>query len=146
MENQNTAASDKIKSTDLRIGNTLMKNGIVVTIDSTSILDIDCYPERAAMYSPIPLTEEWLKRFGFEQEIRDSFTNEVITKEELSALGQVDYAYIKDGIYIRCIEHPSANHGNKIFKLMKVGDKIIFIHFVNQLQNIFHSLTGQELK
>jgi len=64
---------------------------------------------------PIPLTEEWLLRFGFES--------------LLSGAG-----YVKNYTEIGC------NHNG--LNIIASGLKIEFVH---QLQNLYFALTGQEL-
>ncbi|MGK3945644.1 hypothetical protein ABK046_45785, partial [Streptomyces caeruleatus] len=52
-----------IKASELRIGNYL-KSDVVVKIDARTIFDIW---ESSKKYEPIPITELWLYKFGFEQ-------------------------------------------------------------------------------
>ena len=56
-----------IKANELRIGNYLKsEDGVVVKIDALSIYHIW---DKSKEYLPIPLTEEWLLKFGFEKVI-----------------------------------------------------------------------------
>lgn len=70
---------------------------------------------------PIPLTEEWLERFGFENRNRDYFKGSFC----------VQYAD-------RIFDH------NNIFFFGYNGNSIE-IKYVHQLQNLYFALTGEEL-
>jgi len=69
--------------------------------------------------APIPLTELWLLKFGFESN-GAYFTH---SKEGLFELGKVDMAHIWDGAF--------------------TGSPCKYVH---QLQNLYFALTGEELK
>lgn len=114
-----------MKTTDLRIGNRT-NNGVVIGIADgyiecagnynitgrTSFRDADLEPE--------PLTEEWLKKFGFEYE-PGSIDVWWVGSFGIDAAGK-SYHYTC-GEYI---------HG-------------IGIKHVHQLQNLYFALTGEEL-
>lgn len=71
-------------------------------------------------YGPIPLTEEWLVKFGFSENksTKDFFFN-----------------------YLICLER----QGNELF-VINTNDKYQYkIEYVHQLQNIHFALTGEEL-
>lgn len=72
----------------------------------------------------IPLTEEWLVKFGFERYCGD---------------------YVKNGVHIG--EHEEWE-GETTFKF-SIGDIVSFksinIKYVHQFQNLFYSLVGEEL-
>ncbi len=75
--------------------------------------------------SPIPLTEEWLVKLGFKK----------IT-DNANSIG--DYSYYKyKGVETSCI----GKYGITID-----GADSILIKHVHQLQNLYHALTGEELK
>ena len=78
-------------------------------------------------YEPIPLTEEWLTRFGFEQH-HDDCSNGVM--------------YIKD-IFS---EQPKTwgVYPNEVGSGIVIKDSIKLEH-VHQLQNLYFALTGEEL-
>jgi len=56
-----------MKATELRIGNLLNKDGIVVVVDGVTILNFQSELTQCKHYKQIPLTEEWLKKFGFKK-------------------------------------------------------------------------------
>lgn len=58
---------------ELRIGNYIWNTyGFLQTITAEDILDLSNYsnfkPERCQYFTPIPLTEEWLLKLGFQKE------------------------------------------------------------------------------
>ena len=71
---------------------------------------------------PIPLTEEWLLKFGFELDYESHWSS----TQEFLLLEQLGDSYIKlcDGHFHDSIE----------------------MKFVHQLQNLYFALTGEELK
>lgn len=79
---------------------------------------------------PIPLTEEWLRRLGFEDnKIRHSYYLELMVRKYItSTQGWIDNAWRVDILdTIPCA----------------LGFHFKYIH---QLQNLFYSLTGEELQ
>lgn len=111
----------QLKPQDLRIANKVKRNGIIVDVDHQTFYDLMRYPEQ---YEAIPITQEWLTKFGFDKRTEDG-----------GAVGFYDYFYIegydlnKDigGWFFINIE-------SKRFK------------FVHELQNLYFALTNQELK
>jgi hypothetical protein len=111
-----------MKATELRIGNVVKRNEVVVTCDFMSAANCYSIPEQ---YEPIPLTEEWLLKFNpsacpnaaylFESEIGGVWIEKFID----------DKYYLTD------------DEANML--------SFIEIKYVHQLQNIYHSLTGEEL-
>jgi hypothetical protein len=81
-----------------------------------------------ALYEPIPLTEEWLVKFGFEDRIETGvciayhYGHNPITNDwmiELIKIHEDSFYFYKNGHF-----------------------KIVFVH---QLQNLYFALTGEEL-
>lgn len=82
---------------------------------------------------PIPLTEELLLKFGFE---RKSYTTEGVEIEIVFyQIGNIVIYLLRDFFEIEIIT--SSGH----FNLRKTFPKNL-----HQLQNLYHSLTGQELE
>jgi len=82
---------------------------------------------RKKEYETIPLTEEWLKDFGFPWEIK------------FQANGNDEFW----GLFSEC--YPKEKGYNLIMK----RDKILLIpeiKYVHQLQNLYFALTGKELE
>lgn len=125
-----------IKPTDLRIGNLMLdKLGDIVELYSINktFFHVDGYKRQVSVKSikPIPLTEEWLVKFGFNKEYKEgyiginvNFTDFVLTYPKRMGEFQDYFAFqYETGTLSR-------------FKDIK---------FVHQLQNIYFALTGEEL-
>jgi hypothetical protein len=109
-----------MKETELRIGNWVLEDDTqqVGQVDLVIIEIIE--RELNHTYKPIPLTEEWLERFGFE-------------KIQMS----IPTAYkTKDGFRIK-------KDQRGYWMQYKYGMTII--KHVHQLQNLYFALTGEEL-
>lgn len=103
---------------ELRLGNKVMRNGIVVTVDNQTFWDIEKYPDQ---YEPIELTEEWLLKFEFEKKW-----------DNIPGVGTF-YFY----------EHPLFNHRiTQSFSMPVFGAQIKSVH---HLQNIVYAICGEEL-
>ena len=128
-----------IQAKELRIGNFVSENescsdGFVKTVDGINIAKIgsnsillsngDIY-ESDEIY-PIPLTEEWLLRFGFKWQVPRACLN--LGKFSI-ILPYVNPVFPKGRVYFNswCILEPPPMH-------------------VHQIQNLFYALTGQELE
>lgn len=110
-----------ISPIELRIGNYYFNDGHLMEL---SISSFNILPFNQPEIEPIILTEEWLIRFGF-----------TINKHDSASLSY-------DEVNSFIIEKWEAWHftGGEGCKFSK---EIIYVH---QLQNIFFSLTGQELR
>jgi hypothetical protein len=104
-----------MKSNELRINNYYLAFGVdlkqVETLTKDKIL-ID--------FTPIPLTEEWLLKFGFYKNIDTELFEKGGFQIEISVL--------------KCL-----------FYLPEFGDWHKEIEYVHQLQNLWFALTGEEL-
>jgi hypothetical protein len=111
--------SKNMKAKELRIGNLMIKLGKQINISIPDLMFIEG-GKYAYHYKPIPLTEEWLIRFGFS--IYDC---------------TVKYYYLSSGIFKRIKYDEKQN----TYSWNKVN-----IKFVHQLQNLFYSINGKELE
>ncbi|MGV2452463.1 UNVERIFIED_CONTAM: hypothetical protein POZ17_19830 [Ralstonia mannitolilytica] len=107
---------------DLRLGNVVLRNGIVVTVENQTFWDVEKYPDQ---YESIELTQDWLLKFGlkntetgWEHIYGHSNKISVILFKKFASVG---------------ISGP--------FGLIHVQVK-----YVNQFQNLTFTLTGEELK
>lgn len=114
----NTIKPQELSVKDLRVGNNIRINGIIVTIDERTIFDFN---HDGRKKEPIKLTEEILLRCGFEM---DSY-NRLINN---SPVNFMRHPNDKGGLV--CFAH-NCSHGH--------------IKYLHQLQNLFYSLTGEEL-
>lgn len=105
-----------IKPQELRIGNKVLRNGIIVSVDNQTFWDVEKYPDQ---YKPIELTEEWLLKFGF-------------TRQPW-------------GLVIGSLLFKDKNHECKELTL-EIGNGFrTTVKYVHQLQNLYFALTGEEL-
>jgi hypothetical protein len=118
--------SSELRASELRIGN-ITTLGVVSLIDQDVFRVVDSegdsFKNTWAEIKPIPITEEWLLKFGFEK-------TEWYFNSYRLVIGNNDYAILID------------LDGN-----CEVGDIITCkIQYVHQLQNLYFALTGEELK
>ena len=103
-----------MKANELRIGNYYIENNQVCRVEHYDISSAYFNPD---MYKPIPLTEGWLLKFGFEKKI-----------------GWDDLIYhVKNNV--------------DLYEFLSGYEYYDFhIKHVHQLQNLYFALTGEELK
>jgi hypothetical protein len=113
-----------VKATEVRIGNLVYYNGIeafVTLPDIKAMLGVS-----AMLYKPIPLTDEWLVRFGATQEsISLCFKGIKVGGSVLNINPDNGVCWVTMGINILNIPQ--------------------LIQHVHQLQNLYFALTGEEL-
>lgn len=110
-----------MKSSELRLGNLILFRGNLICLDTNyelfkSLVDISRDDKR---YKPIPLTEEWLLKFGF---VKKNGYGLVFL------FGNLFYS----------VE-------TKEYFMFQYHDLRIKIKHVHQLQNIYFALTSEEL-
>ena len=114
-----------IKANELRMGNLILKNGNLHYTNYMTIRYVyGLSVTDEVKFEPIPLTEEWLFKFGFEKSKR-------FESGELKPC----YAIFSLAVMIR---HNS-------FFIDWIGGNTELNH-VHQLQNLYFALTGEELK
>ena len=114
-----------MKASELRIGNKFyLPNGEIGTISYHEIRLLIVAMEKPN-YNPIPLTEEWLIKFGFEKsKVSSQFDKEKLTIQVSNELER----HKKGRVY---------------FNSWAILEESI--KYVHQLQNLYFSLTGEEL-
>jgi hypothetical protein len=105
-----------ITANELRIGN-WVKTISTQKIFRVSIKTLSSLRSGICYIEPIPITEEWLLRFGFEKTSLHYF------KKDSVILSFEDYFY-------ECF----------------LGNKLVIINHIHQLQNLYFALTGKELE
>ena len=123
-----------MKSSDLRIGNFILSKDMPVQIEEIK-------PETISYIEPIPLTEEWLLKFGFE-------LYDYEPSEEDDDFIFKDYKKSLDGkpFYYTICECPY-NEWDFGIKLTWAEQALLSrIKYVHQLQNLYFALTGKELE
>lgn len=84
--------------------------------------------EKKKYYNEIPLTEEWLEKFGFKSDIH-----------------QIGEEFIKEGTKFSVFNHPEhADETHSQFS-RSFGGIDLYFKYVHHLQNVFYALTGTEL-
>jgi hypothetical protein len=120
-----------MKTTELRIGNLVLSKGVPVQIEEIMWETVRyCFGEFPIDYvEPIPITEDWLWRLGFER------------REGLFRLSKYwvefrNFDRVGVKILFGCFQN------NKIY----ITDTLVYTEYVHQLQNIYFALTGKELQ
>ena len=112
-----------MKASELRIGNWVKRNGLVVQCDYMSAANCHAVP---IQYEPIPITEEWLVRFGFER------VNQQYPHKKIYRLNKFYIKFdIKDSFFYWAVYGANTDYT---------------IELVHQLQNLYFALTGEELE
>ena len=140
-----------MKTTELRIGNSIIYNGgLPEDVDEITIVEIadivwlqqNNY-EFNKYHKPIPLTKEWLLKFGFWR-WRAGSRSWIINESVLDKIGTTTHRFylatsskkyaVKTGYYYeaRTGYYPSTF--------------LRYIKYVHQLQNLYFALTGEELE
>ena len=125
-----------MKANELRIGNWIECSEVdefgnlvykAYQVSVSDIWNIRYDQIRKKEYEPIPLTEEWLLRFGF--------------RNMVPSKGGFSFDLNKLMIHLPSIEYPS---GRTYYNSWCIMGK--YPESVHQLQNLYFALTGQELE
>jgi hypothetical protein len=129
-----------MKAVELRIGNYLSlptRNADIVIIeeilrDDFIVCNLTTNEWPISDYAPIPLTEEWLLKFGFEQR-------------------KIKYQRGRHIDYLKYIQSKRTKPDRIIIvfsydKYYYQGDCFPTVNYVHQLQNLYFALTGNELE
>lgn len=121
-----------IQPNELRIGNWVLFPNVFAEFDQRPIESGEEIDRHAHGLNPIPLTEEWLLKFGF----------------EISTLSNgVKFIYLNYFLSLVICESCSGMH--LVLSRYENGSLVDFavrVHYVHQLQNLFFALTGKELE
>jgi hypothetical protein len=110
---------NQIKASDLRIGNLVLDGKDIEQVNARML---DMLVKLEADFDPIPLTEEWLLRFGFVYHDDDG----IITYSSRDNI--VIFQRYRLDFYFELSNYKDAE-----------------LEYVHQLQNLYHALTGEEL-
>ena len=110
-----------MKKNEVRHGNLVIYGDYQTTIDEKDIIHFVWFSDK---YEPIPLTDEWLLKFGLEKLDIDLYK---IDNEYFILFFSETY-YIADEDWQN--------------KKRIIGKGLIYVH---QLQNLYFALTGEEL-
>lgn len=130
-----------MKANELRIGNLVKHDsfiGFIVSIYKDGVIvDFTKNPFKIDGYAsiqPIPLTEEWLVKLGFE---RDKTGDLSIMINSIDT--HLFFVVTKDWFYPSLISEPE--YSNTTPSCIGLNR----IQYVHQLQNLYFALTGEEL-
>lgn len=120
-----------IKANELRIGNFLKYKNIndLAIVEIIHKQHFDCRDEYGILtpngsYKPIPLTEEWLLKFGFKKIKNTPWYREYrINKKNIVSFDKDD----------------------KEYSYFNLSSRLCTLKYVHQLQNLYFALTGAEL-
>lgn len=130
-----------MKANELRLGNYYMFQGMRHSCSYHDIANLAKEEQRgqdssSSCYQPIPLTEEWLEKFGFEYFTKPIGQSKLIYEDYRLGnfvvivkpkFNEIEYAPNRYDIDERSHIHPN-------------------IQYVHQLQNLYFALTGTELE
>ena len=118
-----------IQPSELRIGNYVYNVNNVICCSINTIFAISKIVPPTMVYSPIPLTEEWLVKFGLTRGVNDADRNVFYS----TSSHKIQFSVLisgRFGLYV---------HGTFI-----VIPELL-LESAHQLQNLYFALTGKEL-
>ena len=116
-----------MKAQELRIGNFVKYRNDIAKIDLEDFKLMCEFPTSHSSWKPIPLTEDWLLRFGFEVEVKTAYSTGL----------PVDFNIYKKGSF-----KFNEIQGNWWVYGVLVKKQPLYVH---KLQNLYFALTGEEL-
>jgi hypothetical protein len=120
-----------MKASELRIGNYILTDDDqFVTVDN-NVFRAFSFPESEKWYKPIPLTEEWLIKFGFNCHTVENEARTIFYSKNWGI----------NGVEIICLDY----HYKGIFEYQVAKARYKEVKYVHQLQNLYFALTGEEL-
>jgi hypothetical protein len=118
-----------IAANELRIGNLYNDNGVFKKASPSTIEEVWNAPR--SWCKAIPLTEEWLLKFGFEK------VDIVLTSISIAPLNLPCTFHLPNTPFSFCL--------GKLILTTGTGDFCVNIDYVHKLQNLYFALTGEEL-
>ena len=85
---------------------------------------------RSKYYTPIPLTEEWLLKFGF---VKDKKHNNCCDLE------------LENNFYLQGVGYGKSNIKYEVILTDSNDNELTLVKHVHQLQNLYFALTNEEL-
>lgn len=118
-----------MKAAELRIGNWVMYSS-KIQVNENKIRECVDHPDR---FVPITITEEWLQRFGFEKVSGDYVRYDLKASEDIYIVYADDFS---------CGLFNSKESEEDELGVIPNWETIKHVH---QLQNLYFTLTGQEI-
>ena len=131
-----------MKANELRIGNLYNQFGNIHQVNGHIISELEKAPQGQLWCKPIPLTEEWLLKFGFEKSQEQWYTIKYFTDCNL-ATEQMAITYNLSSN--RCAVFDAIEETDIVNILsypIYTSKKVLYVH---ELQNIYFALTKKEL-
>jgi hypothetical protein len=131
-----------MKANELRIGNYYNQFGNIHQVNGHIISELEKAPQGQLWCKPIPLTEEWLIKFGFEKSQEQWYTIKYFTDCEL-ATEQMAITYNLSSN--RCAVFDAIEETDIVNILsypIYTSKKVLYVH---QLQNLYFAVTNEEL-
>lgn len=132
-----------MKANEVRIGN-LIYDPIEIGGNVTTIKRIETDEDEYSGYldhcNPIPLTEDWLVKFGFEYKECSRYGHKFIMP--IADWGFIVENSFKKETWFFGHEYYDSGDDNLDFKSLTFCYNLKYVH---QLQNIYFALTGEEL-
>ena len=121
-----------IQANELRIGNLVNFGDSTLIVDINVLKDLDVYNQHKI--EPIPLTEEWLVKLGFEK--RKDKTPKIALDIVCVWNKKQFFFFYESKNNLIAIDFLNSDY---------FGTKTTEIQYVHQLQNLYFALTGEEL-
>jgi len=118
-----------MKASELRIGNFYDNDGFVNEVNPNTIEQ--AWIAERSWIKPLPLTEAWLWKFGFEK------VDIVLTSIAIAPLNLPCTFNLPNTPFSFC--------QGKLILTTGTGDFCVNTEYVHQLQNLYFALTGEEL-
>jgi hypothetical protein len=130
-----------MKAEELKIGNLYDQFGNITEVNWCTIKDLEKAPKEQLWCKPIPLTEEWLLKFGFRFfKSKKGFNNYTLWIDNEFHLSFPDFFGDPSCLAYRYKEdHPLAHKRHSV-------PIVLNMEYVHQLQNLYFALTGTELE
>ena len=129
-----------IKANELRVGNWVSKQGEEYQCGAATILMLE---RNESEIEPIPITEDWLLRFGFEKKM---LYPHIPTNGDFEIIKWI-HADSNGGQYVVYFWYHS-KFGELQCLTDAIGETISIAHdikYVHQLQNLYFAITGEEI-
>ncbi len=97
-----------------------------------SLLAQGIFTKDDSLWEPVPITEKWLEKLGFIKEAAGEYYIDAFSKGHPSARFEIEFR--NKGVLLKSRYQQSND-----------DLKMRHIKYIHQLQNLFHSLVGEEL-
>jgi hypothetical protein len=135
-----------MKETELRIGNLVQdeETGTITKVNVHLFMHVcSLRGLLSGFINPIPLTEEWLKRFGFRKLKRKGTYGSIYVISDIDSNLCIERDFNKEISYFVGIEYTDSPYKEDKNKIYHYSYDLKYVH---QLQNLYFALTGNELE